>query len=372
MRSIVYLAGDRWDRVAGTDKRLALALAEHALVLWMDPPLSALDVARSRDGIHDRTATEEVAPGVLRVRTVTPPFASRPGFRRMATSAIDRGAARAVARSGSDVAAVILASPRQTFPASLPGVRVLYVTDDWVAGSELMGLQREWVARTLAANIATADVVCAVTPYLAQTIESGSGRKVRVLANGCTVPDTPTVASGRLRTAVIVGQLNERLDFDCLEAVADAGVPILAVGPRTERDSETRARLDVLFRRPEVTWVGEVPHSELPGLLATARVGLTPYLDNEFNRSSFPLKTLEYLANGLPVVATDLPAVRWLDTDLINVASEPAAFARAAGLFVAADHEGAIERRAFAQVHSWSARATQLEAWVREVAPRTG
>jgi hypothetical protein len=36
-------------------------------------------------------------------------------------------------------------------------------------------------------------------------------------------------------------------------------------------------------------------------------VGLTPYADTPFNQASFPLKTLEYLSAGLPVVSTDLP-----------------------------------------------------------------
>ena len=52
-----------------------------------------------------------------------------------------------------------------------------------------------------------------------------------------------------------------------------------------------------------------------------------PYRDTPFNRGSFPLKTLEYLAAGRAVVATDLPAIRWLNTDLISVATTPAAFA---------------------------------------------
>ena len=53
-----------------------------------------------------------------------------------------------------------------------------------------------------------------------------------------------------------------------------------------------------------------------------------PYGRTEFNKHSFPMKTLEYLSAGRPVVATSLPAIRWLDTDLVPLADTPEAFAR--------------------------------------------
>ncbi len=65
---------------------------------------------------------------------------------------------------------------------------------------------------------------------------------------------------------------------------------------------------------------GREQFEDLPGYLAAMDVGLVPYGATEFNRWSFPMKTLEYLAAGLPVVSTSLPAVRWLDTALISLA----------------------------------------------------
>jgi teichuronic acid biosynthesis glycosyltransferase TuaH len=93
-------------------------------------------------------------------------------------------------------------------------------------------------------------------------------------------------------------------------------------------------------------------------------VGLTPYADTDFNRASFPLKTLEYLANGLPVVSTDLPAVRWLDTDLIEVGTGPEDFASKVREVLSRPFDEAERARriAFARRHSWTARAEQLLA----------
>jgi teichuronic acid biosynthesis glycosyltransferase TuaH len=92
-----------------------------------------------------------------------------------------------------------------------------------------------------------------------------------------------------------------------------------------------------------------------------------PYRDSAFNRGSFPLKTLEYLAAGRPVVATDLPAIRWLGTDLVCVAAEPRLFAeRVDCMLREPGSQRLIERRqAFAAEHSWARRAEDFSELIR-------
>jgi teichuronic acid biosynthesis glycosyltransferase TuaH len=118
-------------------------------------------------------------------------------------------------------------------------------------------------------------------------------------------------------------------------------------------------RLQRLLARPNVAWVGPKEFEALPAYLRLIDVGIVPYLDSAFNRSSFPLKTLEYLAAGRSVVATDLPATRWLDSDLIEIASGPTPFADAVDRALAQDRSASlIERRqAFAAQHTWVKRA---------------
>jgi len=115
---------------------------------------------------------------------------------------------------------------------------------------------------------------------------------------------------------------------------------------------------------PNVRWVGQQPFAALPGYLRVIDVGLVPYLDTAFNRGSFPLKMLEYLAAGRAVVCTDLPAARWLATDLVCVAAGPDEFAVQADRLGAAGRtpELAARRREFATRHSWECRAKQFLA----------
>ncbi len=57
---------------------------------------------------------------------------------------------------------------------------------------------------------------------------------------------------------------------------------------------------------------GYLPHRQALPRVAQARVALSPLLDLPNYRESLPTKILEYLAVGVPVVASDLPATRRL------------------------------------------------------------
>lgn len=364
---IVYLAGGRWSDIPGTDRRIATALAERVPVLWVDPPYS-LATRRSRGGVEDnRAGLSTVAPGVTRLQTRVLPGASRPGMRAVTKVILERSIRSAIRASAGTVAAVILASPRSGFPSAVGGVRVFYVTDDWIAGAGMMGLPETRIAADLERNARAADVVAAVSPDLADRLAGQLRLRVLVLANGCDPVASDDVCAARSDdVAGLVGQLNERLDIAVLEAVRAGGTPLVIIGPRTERQPQARVALDQLLTANGVTWHGELPSTELPGHLARLGVGLTPYADTDFNRASFPLKTLEYLANGLPVVSTDLPAVRWLDTDLIEVATGPEDFASKVREVLSRpfDPTERARRIAFARTHSWRARAEQLLALI--------
>jgi glycosyltransferase involved in cell wall biosynthesis len=49
-----------------------------------------------------------------------------------------------------------------------------------------------------------------------------------------------------------------------------------------------------------------VPHAQVPALLAMAHVGTLPFPDEEKFRVSSPIKLFEYLAAGLPILATHI------------------------------------------------------------------
>jgi teichuronic acid biosynthesis glycosyltransferase TuaH len=255
-----------------------------------------------------------------------------------------------------------------------PGViNVMYGTDDYVAGARLMGLPVGHLQERERRALSKADIVAAVTPELARRWSELGARPV-VIPNGCWPSDGARVSpalTGLPRPVVgFVGQLSERIDFDALDAIADSGCCLVLVGPRDPRWEPKR--FSELTGRPSVHYVGPVPSDEVPYYLASIDVGITPYKDTPFNRASFPLKTLEYLSEGLPVVTADLPAAKWLRSELsadtpADVADRILVLAKRSQDYViavrkmtAAGPDMTRSRIAFAEKHSWTRRAGQL------------
>ena len=61
---------------------------------------------------------------------------------------------------------------------------------------------------------------------------------------------------------------------------------------------------------PNVTLLGAKPHATLPSVHQEFDVGLVPYRLSEYTTNVYPTKLNEYLAMGIPVVATDLVEIR--------------------------------------------------------------
>lgn len=218
-RWIVVLPGSRWSDIAGTDRQLAQALAQHHDVVWVDPPYPLV----TRQGLSARErGLHQVAPGMFRLQTWTLPASSRAPFRWLAAVLLDRQLKRALSVAAISAMATIGLSPRASLPKSAGSTRVLFVTDDWVAGAPLMGLDRDWVVKRLRSNLQRSDLVVAVTAALASELVELGADAVEVIPNGATLH--PPVDGPREQLAGLVGQLNERLDVEILEQVAARGV----------------------------------------------------------------------------------------------------------------------------------------------------
>ena len=79
------------------------------------------------------------------------------------------------------------------------------------------------------------------------------------------------------------------------------------IGPVGECDPSTD--VSGLLACPNVELVGPVAYGDLPSWLAHADVALLPLRLNGYTRHMFPMKFFEYLSSGLPVVATEIPAL---------------------------------------------------------------
>jgi glycosyltransferase involved in cell wall biosynthesis len=122
--------------------------------------------------------------------------------------------------------------------------------------------------------------------------------------------------------------------------------PLLAIG-RCRRDLAARLRQQAAAGNVPLELTGYLPHAEALPRVAQARVALSPLLDRPNYRESLPTKILEYLALGVPVVASDLPATRRLATEVAGIRLFPPGNAASLAAAVASVLEdGALQEEA--------------------------
>jgi glycosyltransferase involved in cell wall biosynthesis len=169
---------------------------------------------------------------------------------------------------------------------------------------------------------------------------------VTVIPNGVSASDfspTPLPArNGRVPTLLYIGTL---ADWQGLDVVVKALPKILErrdvhlqiVGRGRSRQRKMLAKqIRKLGIEEHVTVLPAVPHHEIPALIADADICIAPLGLNDRNvtQGACPIKLLEYMAAGRPLLASNMPIVRELireDVDaLLFSPNDPADLARQA------------------------------------------
>lgn len=165
-----------------------------------------------------------------------------------------------------------------------------------------------------------------------------------------------------------VGAINDKLDLDLLVQIADCHTDgtLVLVGPVRVSTPDGQRGIAALQARPNVRLVGRVPVDQVAVYMAVCDVGLLPYRDNEWTKNIDPLKLYEYLACGLPVVSTDIPAVRAV-SDLVYVAKDSVEFLRATRAVMAQDCTAVrLARQQLAAQNTWAQRVERISELIDE------
>jgi len=167
----------------------------------------------------------------------------------------------------------------------------------------------------------------------------------------------PPSLFARLAGVVIgfVGSLRKEIDLALLAAAAELAPDLnfVFVGP-------VMANVRALAARPNVRLVGAVPHAEVARYMARFDVGVLPYVLNPYTAAIMPAKLKEYLAAGLPIVATPLPEIRRFadeHPEVVTFANDAPGFVDALRSAAAKNHPAAEMRRMrIARRYDWSAQ----------------
>ena len=161
-----------------------------------------------------------------------------------------------------------------------------------------------------------ADAIVCVTRSLADLLAGtfGPRPKVHVVRSGVTIPPEP-IRREPGKGIIYAGQLYPWKGVDVLvRAMArlpDATLEIIGGLPYEPDAARLQALAGSIGLAERVRFYPFVPPGELPARLSRAAVAAVPLPDNLYNRVfTSPLKIFEAMAVGIPIVASDLPAIR--------------------------------------------------------------
>lgn len=390
-RDIICISGVAWDSYWLSLHQYMVRLAQTHRVLFVNRPVALPSAIAhgARKGTEDRAiARGSVRHVDERLYVADPPPALPLRFERpvtMANQAV-RGSFVARAARGLGFERPLLwihdIDGSRIVERLDPWVSLYWVTDDHPTGPAFRANRTNRVAAMRARErelLRSVDLVLTTAPQLRDAKASfnsnshcvAHGVDTGLFARAANPETRPAPPFRAIRGPIIgfVGQINERLDRELVRLVARAHPEwsIVFVGP-VLRDLD----LGPLRALQNVHFLGPVNLNRLPEFLRPMAVCTVPFLVNEHTRTMNPLKVLEYLAAGKPVVATPLPALRAYGPH-IALASGPEEFATAVEQALGEDDEVRRRSRAeFAGRNSWESRLEEICGLVEMTAALKG
>jgi uncharacterized SAM-binding protein YcdF (DUF218 family)/glycosyltransferase involved in cell wall biosynthesis len=183
--------------------------------------------------------------------------------------------------------------------------------------------------------------------------------QVRAAAN--QIPDD--LAALKRPVIGYVGGIHRWIDLDLVANIARTmpEATFAFVGP-AQMDVSATAGI------PNLHWLGKRSHDDVPRYIKGFDVGIVPYLLTDYTANVYPTKLNEYLAMGVPVVATDLPEIRRFNAEhgpSVAVAADTRQFVDAirAALRPSTDEER-VRRTEVARKNSWVSRIVDMSGLI--------
>jgi len=381
-KSILLLSTADWDNPFWTNKqRMAVLFAEHGYrVVYVDslglrkPSLHSGDIKRIiKRLLKSIPVPRKVYKNIWRISPFVIPFHSINFIRKLNKYILlltikwnffILGIKKPIIVSYTPIASDICADLKKS--------AVIYHCVDDLGASP--GID-ETVIREAEKKLAGVTDLCFVTSKKLLTMLSSVFRQVEYDPNVCDLSlfqtaREPSAEPEELQAIphprlIFVGALSQyKVDFVMIRQVAEKlphvhWVLIGAIGegqPGTQRPPEG----------DNIHILGPRPYEALPSYLGHCDIAVLPATRNDYTAAMFPMKFFEYLASGLPVVSTRLPALEDFE-DLYFPADSAEEFVLHIERMLAGERKDADAIEATCRFHTWEARFARMEKRIREV-----
>lgn len=377
-RDIVCVGFADWDTELWTNQHhLMSRLARHNRVLFVEslglrrPQLARRDLTRIVRRLARGLAPPRRVDGLHVLSPLVLPFHRHRSVRALNARllpALVRRATRRLRFGPSPILWAYVPQAEVLLEVLAPALVIYHCVDDMAAQAGIDAVSFGAAEERFAAR---ADLVLASAPALVSRMRTLSSNVLYAPNVADTAlfstalepgPLDPALAALPAPRIVFTGAIVQtKLDFELLIELARARPQwsFALVGPVGPGDPRTD--VSGLAAEPNVHLLGARTYSELPAVLRAADAGLIPYARNELTRSIFPMKVYEYLAAGLPVLSTPLPALEGV-AGVASAADAAGIVALLEEALADDDRERQAERSRVAAAHSWEARLQEIEA----------
>lgn len=325
-----------WDGDPLSKKQIVLRLARKNRIMWVNstgtrnPTASVHDLRRAWKKLKDfLRGCRPVAENISLFCPLVIPFHGSRTARWLNRHLLLWSIRRTCRRLGFENPITLTFVPSSADVAGSLGERIViyYCVDEY---SEFTGTDRAAMLDMERRLIEKSDLVIVSADRLYET-KRRYNRNTFLITHGVDVmhfrkaclPETPIPAEcSHLRHPVVgfFGLIADWVDVAVIRHLASAQPEwsFVLIG-------EVRTDASALKQLPNVHLLGRRPYQTLPGYCKAFDVAILPFVVNELTIAANPLKLREYLAAGLPVVATPLPEIQKLN-HLVRMANTPEEF----------------------------------------------
>ena len=371
---IIFFSND-WGGDPLSKHQIAWRLAKKNRILWVNsmgnrnPTVSTHDLRRAVKKLWQFCrGCQPVAHNIFRFCPLVLPFYANSAARWINRRLLVWSLRRAIRKLGFQDPITLTFVPNSVDVAGALGERLViyYCVDEY---SRFTGADRTAVLEMERRLMEKADLVVVSASRLYETKRASNANTV-LITHGVDVDHFRTACleetavpeeAAKLPGPVIgfYGLIEDWVDLEAIRCMATArpGWSFLMIG-------EVKTDTSAVNHLPNVHFLGRRDYQSLPGYCKKFDIAVLPFVVNELTLASNPLKLREYLAAGLPVVATPLPEVQKLGA-LVGPANTPEEFLERCDALLAAGTRGpsmAISRHMDAE--SWDGKVELLSEFI--------